>query len=591
MSTVGLVVGIDLGTSTSEVAIFRDGRPECIKVLSPMSDDQPYVLPSVISKSPQGDLQVGGSALELALTGADTVREAKREMGTEKLYAVGGEQLRPQEVGATIIRHLIDSVKAESALPISRVVVSVPAHFTDSQRKATLEAAALAGLEVSMLVAEPTAAAFAFGINNLEADERLLVFDFGGGTLDVSLIQMFDGVLDVERTEGDSKLGGKDIDEAIIAWAKRRLSAMKPNQAWDTASTELLKQRCEAVKKRLSKVETAPITIPAFGQLTVTRAELASVVEPVLARAVAVLEKLFAGDGRTLKAVDRRTVTRVLMVGGTTYMPLVRERVSAFMGREVSTDVQPDLAVALGACVRAAIDAGLEKRIVASDVMPFAVGVSIVTQLPNGIVSPGYFSRLIERNKPIPYAGEEEFSLMSPEQTSVRVEVYQGNSDWVAQNELLSTGELNNIQPSTTGEPRAVVMRFSFDRSGTLHLEATVSGTQKRLQLMANPHTGLMSETERTQAQKKLALLLPIASEVIDAGSDAEVRTLPLYKQSQPMVERAEEILASRGLDGAPRTASALSDLLEAIRMGSARDASQAEDRLVDAMIEEGSDA
>ena len=587
---MGLCLGIELGLETSKVAIFRDGRPECIKVLSPISDDEPCVLPSVISKWPQGDLQVGGDALELALTGADTVRHARRCIGTRQLYDIGGLQLRPEDVAAALIRHLMESVKVTSSIDVARAVVAVPAHFTNSQRRATLEAAAVAGLENVSLVAEPTAAAFAFGINNLEADERVLVFDFGGGTLDVSLIQMFDGVLDVERTEGDSKLGGKDIDEAIIAWAKRRLSAMKPNQAWDTVSTELLKQRCEAAKKRLGKVETAPITIHAFGQLTVTRAELASVVEPVLARVVAALEKLFAGDRRTLKPIDRRTVTRVLMVGGTTYMPLVREKVSAFMGREVSTDVQPDLAVALGACVRAAIDAGQEKRIVASDVMPFAIGVPGTKRLPNGSLVLGYFERLIERGQPIPFQAEVELRLASPMQTSVRLEIYQGNSDWVAQNELLTTGEVNDIPPSMTGEPRAIVMKFGFDRSGTLELEATVSGTQQRLQLKANPHTGLMSESERRQAQQKLALLLPAAPDVIDAGSDAVVRTLPLYRQSQAMAERAEEILAIRGLDGAPGTASALSDLLEAIRKGSAREASHAEDRLVDAMLEEGSD-
>jgi molecular chaperone DnaK len=589
-----LCIGIDLGTSTSEVAIYRDGRPECIQVLSPMNENQDCILPSVVAKTKGGSLMVGGDALELAASGGDAVREAKREMGTDKVYHLGGERFRPQEVGAAIIRHLLDSVKAVSSLEFSRVVVSVPAHFTDLQRKATLEAASLAGLSVSQLVAEPTAAAFAFGINNLDADERLMVFDFGGGTLDVSIIQMCDGVLDVERTEGDSKLGGKDIDEAIMAWAQRKLSALKPGMTWDALSLEGLKQKSEAAKKRLSTQQSATITVPVFGQVTITQVELATLLEPVLNRAIAVVERIFAGDARTLKPIDKRTVGRVLMVGGTTYMPLVRQRVATFMGVDippVSKDVPPDLAVALGACVRAAIDAGQEKRIVASDVMPFAVGVSVVTRLPNGIVSPGFFSRLIERNKPIPYSGTEEFHLMHAEQSSVKVEVYQGNSDWVVQNELLTTGEVNNIPASTTDEPRAIRMEFKFDKSGVMSLDATVSGTQKRLQLTANPHSGLMSEGERSQSQRKLALLLPAAPDVIDASSDAEVRTLPLYKQSQAMVERAEEILANRGLDGAPRTASALSDLLEAIRLGSAREASQAEDRLVDAMLEEGSDA
>jgi molecular chaperone DnaK len=555
-----------------------------------MSEEQDCILPSVVAKTTGGSLMVGGDALELAASGGDAVRHARRCIGTRQLYDVGGVQLRPEDVGAALIRHLMESVKVESSIAVARAVVAVPAHFTNSQRKATLEAAALAGLENVSLVAEPTAAALAFGVSGLEEGERVMVFDFGGGTLDVSLIQMFDGVLDVERTEGDSKLGGEDIDEAIIAWAKRRLSALKPSMTWDALSLEGLKQKSEAAKNRLSTQQSATITVPMFGQVTITQTELASVVEPVLARAVAVLEKLFAGDARTLKPIDKRSVTRVLMVGGTTYMPLVRERVSAFMGREVSTDVQPDLAVALGACVRAAIDGGQDKRIVASDVMPFAIGVSVTKRLPNGSLALGYFERLIERNQPIPFQAEVELRLASPMQTSVRLEIYQGNSDWVAQNELLTTGEANDIPPSTTGEPRAIVMKFSFHRSGTLELEATVSGTQQRLQLMANPHTGLMSESERRQAQQKLALLLPAAPDVIDAGSDAEVRTLPLYKQSQPMVERAEEILASRGLDGAPRTASALSDLLEAIRKGSAREASQAEDRLVDAMLEEGSD-
>lgn len=575
-------IGIDLGTSTSVLTAFIDGRPKPIR--SSLSERGSPIVPSLVAWREGDGFLVGYSAGNERGQSGNFVQEVKRGMGTDVRVPVGPHLLRPQEVSALLLRRLAESAAAAVGGPITEAVISIPAVFKDAARQATLDAAAIAGLKVPVLVAEPTAAALAYGVQHLDADERVMVFDFGGGTLDITLLQMCEGAIDVERVDGDQHLGGKDIDDAILAEVKRRFintgGTLNPR-----AETEI-KRQCEIAKIVLSSEDDAPIFVANAGSRSgkssalderLTRNQFNGLLAPMLDKAGDLVHRLLAGDGSRYRRVDPKTVTRVLLVGGSTYIPAVRQRVAEIMGRDVRAEVHPDLAVSMGACVRAAIHAGVEgagRSLVLADVSPFAVGVEVVQSLRDGIVVPGVFSPLIERNQPIPHRSSHVYHLMHPKQDGCNINVFQGNGAFVAENEQIACAQIKDIPPSPTDEPRELHINFSFDLSGIVSLEVRVPNTSVVSTLQADPRLGRMSDTEKTAAA---ALVAP------------KFEDSPYFATAKPLIDRAAKVISSVGEANAQRTAAALKKLKGALVSGNKSMIDAAEDEMADALLDEGS--
>lgn len=576
-------IGIDLGTSTSVLSAFIDGKPKPIR--SSLSERGTPIVPSLVAWREGDEFLVGFRAGNERGRAGNFVQEVKREMGTDIHVPLGPHRMRPQEVSALLLRRLAESAAGAVGGPITEAVISVPANFKDAARQATLDAAAIAGLKVPMLVAEPTAAALAYGVQHLDADERLMVFDFGGGTLDITLLQMCEGAIDVERVDGDQRLGGKDVDEIILREAKRRF-ASKGGTVHAGAEAEI-KRACEMAKIALSSDDRAPIFVANAGarggtsvamEEWLTRAEFDGLVAPLLDKATELVRRLLAGDGNRYRRVDPKSVTRVLLVGGSTYIPAVQRRVAEVMGREViNPSVHPDLAVSMGAAVRAAIHAGVAGAggsLVLADVSPFAVGVEVVQPLRDGMIVPGVFSPLIERNQPVPHRSSHVYNLMHPKQEACDIRVFQGNGAFVADNEQIANAHLTDIPPSPSEEPRELHINFSFDVSGIVSLEVRVPNTSVVARLQADPRLGRMSDAEKTAAASRVA---------------PKLEDSPYFTSAKPLIERAAKVLSSVGEVNAQRTAAALKKLQDALISGNKSAVEAAEDELADALLDEGS--
>jgi molecular chaperone DnaK len=568
-------IGIDLGTSTSIVSVLKDGRPLSIK--EPVSKSP--LVPSVVAINKNGQLLTGHKALKDVLDPDFLIREAKRDMGTSTTYRIGEHTLRPQDVGALVLRKMKEIAEGYLGSEIRRAVITTPAYFTDIERRATLEAAELAGIEVIRLINEPTAAALAFGMANLEHEDTVLVFDMGGGTLDVTVLEMLGGVLDIRASDGDKHLGGKDIDALLEQWASDRLMKSHPGAQIGKLGFEKLKRAAEESKKGLSEsaVESIAVTnIAAFAGAEVDFEDIISVetfnalIEPLVQKALGIIDKTLAKAGMT-----KSQIGKVLLVGGSTYVPRIRQAVLAHVGAPAISGVDPDLAVSQGAAISAALAIGALdeiKSVVYQDASTYGMGVLVVESI--GHQEMLVYDALMAPSTPIPYMCKKRYSLRRPDQTELELDIVLDPTGVAKMpEETMATGTQNTIKDipiSLYGSPHEVEVTFSYDQNHTVEMTATVIGIGKVNTVRLNRGPELLGESGVNASFGRIEQLWA---------------TSPLADRHRSIIKRAEAVLAERP-DRAEMIEAALVDLKTQIAGNEAEAAQAARDRLTDLLME-----
>jgi molecular chaperone HscC len=486
-----MIIGIDLGTTNSLVAVWRDGAP----VLIPNALGQ-VLTPSVVSLDEPGNLLVGVSARERLVSHPDRTAAAfKRWMGTDREIALDRRhKYRPEELSAMVLRALKADAEAFLGEPVTEAVITIPAYFSDAQRKATKTAGELAGLKVRRLLTEPTAAALAYGIGLAGEDEEMpLVVDLGGGTFDVSLLQCFEGISEVRATAGDSRLGGEDFVDALVGAFLAGPGKMLPGPEADPVLHGALRRQAELAKRELTVAEETVIEI-VHGETLVTwklsRTEFEEIATPVLARLRAPIERALR-DARV--APDQ--ISRIIMAGGASRMPCFRRMIARLFRSLPVQTIDPDAVVALGAACAAGMvarDASLEERVL-TDVAPFSLGVEVVAGTPGNWIQ-GLFMPIIERNTVIPVSKSKPFRTVADNQRKIDIKVYQGEARLVQDNILLGQFFME-VPPAPRGS-QAFEVRFTYDTSGLLEVEAVAAhdGTKRVLVIEGNP--GVLTQDE-----------------------------------------------------------------------------------------------
>ncbi len=555
-----IIVGIDLGTTNSAVAIVEDGQPRILA-----RGDQ-KIMPSVVGYSKQSGWLVGQPALnQYTLDPDNTIRSIKRKMGSDERIKLGDKELKPQEISAFILRELKTIAEEDLGQPVNKAVLTVPAYFTNAQRQATKEAGEIAGLEVVRIINEPTAAALAYGLNQ-EDDQIALVYDLGGGTFDVSLIEMTDGIVEVQASHGDTNLGGDDFDEVLAEHAgklfyKKHQVALKDNRI----AMARLNRTAEAAKIRLSNFPEANLqeeylieqnNVPLHLDDGVSQIEFEEMTQELLDRTIESLDKVF--EDTELEIDD---IQRVLLVGGSTRMPAVWRLMADYTALEPDAEINPDEVVSLGAAVQAAIIAGQPVDSILVDVTPYSLGIEAATMI-GGQVIPDIYSVLIRRNTTIPVTQEQIFQTMLPNQTAVHIKVYQGELPIASANTLLDDFLIEGLTPKSPGMHPTVNVRFDFDVNGMLHVSATdrVSGTQKNLSVHATQ--ARLTPTEIAEAREQLEELDFMADpDVIDVTAKPV-----LDEETQALLTRAQTLLDGDSLTEAQKMSltSLMQDIAEA---------------------------
>ena len=469
------VIGIDLGTSNSAAAVMMGGKPSIIAAAEGTSVGG-KAFPSIVAFS-KGELIVGEPARRQTVTNPDnTIVAAKRRMGTDYEFSAGGKKYKPQQISAFILQKIKKDAEAFTGDKVEKAVITVPAYFDDNQRQATKDAGTIAGLDVVRIINEPTAASLAFGLDKSKQDMKIMVFDFGGGTLDVTIMEMGGGVFEVLSTSGDTKLGGTDMDNALVGHILDEFRKKEGDDlSSDSAAMTRVREAAEKAKIELSSVMETDVNLPFIThdpssgtknlELRLTRAKLEELVSPVVEKCRPSVEKSLS-DAK-LSAPD---INRVVMVGGPTRMPSVRKFVAEVMGREPESGVDPMEAVAMGAAIQAGIIAGdVESDIVLLDVTPLTLGIEVL----GGVREP-----LIERNTTIPTSQGKVFTTAADNQTSVTIHVVQGERPMAADNVSLGSFNLNEIPPAPRGVPQ-IEVKFDIDANGIINVTATDTATKK----------------------------------------------------------------------------------------------------------------
>ncbi|MBP3329943.1 MAG: molecular chaperone DnaK [Clostridia bacterium] len=478
------VIGIDLGTTNSCVSVIEGGEPVVIA-----NAEGARTTPSVVGFGKNGERMVGQVAKRQAITNPDrTISSIKRQMGTDYKVAIDDKKYTPQEISAIILQKLKTDAESYIGEKVTEAVITVPAYFTDSQRQATKDAGKIAGLEVKRIINEPTAAALAYGIDK-ENDQKVMVYDLGGGTFDVSIIEMGDGVQEVLATAGNNRLGGDDFDQKIIDWlADEFKKEQGVDLRGDKMAMQRLKEAAEKAKIELSGVTTSQISLPfitadATGpkhlEMTLTRAKFNEMTASLVEATMGPVRQAIADSGLKTTEIDK-----ILMVGGSSRIPAVQEAVQKYLGKEPFKGINPDECVAMGAAIQAGVLGGEVKGLLLLDVTPLSLGIETMGNIN---------TKIIERNTTIPVKKSQIFSTAVDNQPSVEVHVLQGEREFAKDNKTLGVFHLDGIMPARRGVPQ-IEVTFDIDANGIVHVSAKDLGTQKEQSISITSSTNMSKD-------------------------------------------------------------------------------------------------
>ena len=521
------IIGIDLGTTNSCVSVMENGEAKVIA-----NPEGNRTTPSVVSFK-NGEIIVGEAAKRQAVTNPDTVMSIKRHMGTSHKEHVNGKDYTPQEISAMILQNLKATAEAYLGETVTKAVITVPAYFNDAQRQATKDAGKIAGLEVERIINEPTAAALAFGLDKLDKEQKVLVYDLGGGTFDVSILDLADGTFEVLATAGDNRLGGDDFDQKIMNWV---VEEFKKEQGIDLSADNMAMQRikeaAEKAKKDLSGTMQTQISLPFISagasgplhlELTLTRAKFDELTRDLVERTEGPVRQALSDAG-----MQPTEINQVLLVGGSTRIPAVQESVKRLLGKEPNKSVNPDEVVSMGAAIQGGVIAGDVKDVLLLDVTPLSLGIETMG---------GVMTVLIERNTTIPTTKSQIFSTAADNQPAVDINVLQGERSMARDNKQLGLFKLDGIEPAPRGVPQ-IEVTFSIDVNGIVNVKAKDLKTQKEQSIVIQNSSGL-SDEEIDRMVKE--------AEANKAEDEKKRKEIETRNKAEQMINEIDKALAEQG--------------------------------------------